>query len=514
MLRDLIRPMPAGQRRSGKAIMLRAAPPLSVGMIGSNIVGVVILYVLIAFVIPVPQLEDDDRIRVVNVIALTVYVFVAIAIGIYKTVKDLRPVIHWLNTDRPPTPEEQSLALLGPRRSAIRQAMLWGGGVVVFTTLNFTYSPELALVVAIAGIFSGLGACAFSYLVAERSTREVARRALEEGPKNHPAVPGVTTRLLITWGISTGVPVLGVALIAGGVAIGILPPNLDQLARATMAISIVGLVVGLLAMVLAARSIADPVKDVSDGIDQLGEGDLSVQVPVYDASEIGLLQSGFNDMVAGLREREKIRELFGKHVGEDVAVQALESGSELGGEVREVAVVFVDIVGSTEIATKIPPQEVVELLNRFFGIVVEVVAANGGSINKFEGDAALCIFGAPNRREDSSGDALRAARRLAARLARELPELSAGIGVSAGPAVAGNVGSAERHEYTVIGDPVNEAARLTEVAKSVEGHVVASERVVNSATVRESKQWELGESQVLRGRDQATRLATPRAITA
>lgn len=513
MLRELIRPMPAGQQRSGKAILLRAAPPLGIGMIGANLVGAVILFVLLSWVIPVPQLEDDDHIRVVNVIALIAYVAIAIAIGIYKTVKDLRPVVRWLNTERPPTAEEQALALLVPRRSAMRQAMLWGLGVVIFTTLNFTYSPRLALVVAIAGIFSGLGTCAFSYLVAERTTREVARRALEEGPKEHPAVPGVTTRLLLTWTISTGVPVLGVALIAGGVAIDILPPNLDQLARATMVISGVAIVFGSLAMVLAARSIADPVKEVSGGIDKLGGGDLSVKVPVYDASEIGLLQSGFNDMVDGLREREKIRDLFGKHVGEDVATQALESGSELGGEVRDVAVVFIDIVGSTEMATKLPPQDVVALLNRFFGIVVDVVAANGGSINKFEGDAALCIFGAPKTRDDSAGDALRTARLMAARLADELPELSAGIGVSSGPAVAGNVGSAERLEYTVIGDPVNEAARLTEVAKGVDGHVVASERVVRAADECEASRWKFGESQVLRGRSEPTKLASPRSIS-
>ncbi|MGB0889497.1 MAG: hypothetical protein ACPGWS_04360, partial [Solirubrobacterales bacterium] len=151
--------MPAGQRRSGRAILLRAAPPLGIGVIGSNIIGAMILYSLMAWVIPVPQLEDDDRIRAVNVIALVTYTALALTIGIFKTVKDLRPVIVWLNLDRPPTPEEQALALLGPRRLLARMAMLWGFGLILFTGLNFAYSPRLALVVGIAGLFSGLGTC-------------------------------------------------------------------------------------------------------------------------------------------------------------------------------------------------------------------------------------------------------------------------------------------------------------------------------------------------------------------
>lgn len=510
MWMDFLRPMPAGQRRSGRGILLRAAPPLGIGVIGSNVIGAVILYSLLAWVIPVPELENDDRIRAVNVIALTAYTVLALTIGIIKTVKDLRPVINWLNLDRPPTPAEQALALLGPRRLLVRMAMLWGFGLVLFTALNFAYSPRLALVVGIAGLFSGLGTCAFSYLVAERTTREVARRALEEGPKEHPGVPGVTTRVMLTWAISTGVPILGVALMAGGVALDILPQDIEKFAYASMAICGVALFIGLQAMFLVSRSIADPVKSVRDGIDRVGAGDLTANVPVYDASEVGLLQSGFNDMVAGLRERERVRDLFGRHVGEDVAEQALLTGAELGGEVRDVAVVFIDIVGSTEMATKLPPQEVVELLNRFFGVVVEVVNTHGGSINKFEGDAALCLFGAPGDREDASGDALAAARTMAARLATELPELSAGVGVSAGPAVAGNVGSAERHEYTVIGDPVNEAARLTEIAKSIEGGVVASSTVVATAGSTEAAHWELGDEVIVRGRSEPTRLATPK----
>ncbi len=499
-----------GERRSGKVIIARAAPTLAIGVIGSNIVGSVILFALVSWVIPVPQVEEDDRLRLINVIVLTAYVIAAVISGTIKTVKDVRPVRRWLMEDRPPTAEEQALALLAPSRLAWRLTTHWGLGIVIFTLLNAMFEPRLALVVAIAGLFSGLGTVSFSYLVAERATREIARRALEDGPREHPAVPGVTTRVMLTWGLATGVPVLGVVLIAAGVTTGILPDDPQQQRLSTMIICGVALFVGVQAMYLVSRSIADPVKSVRRGIDRVAGGDLSVEVPVFDASEVGQLQSGFNEMVEGLRERERVRDLFGRHVGEDVAEQALAMENvELGGEVRDVAVLFVDVIGSTELASERPPTEVVDLLNRFFAVVIEAVSSNGGSINKFEGDAALAIFGAPVASEDSAGDALAAARAIGLGLASEVPEIAAGVGVSAGPVVAGNVGAAERHEYTVIGDPVNEAARLTEVAKTVEGRVVASGAVLARAGDEEAALWTVDGAKVLRGRSEETALAVP-----
>jgi adenylate cyclase len=182
---------------------------------------------------------------------------------------------------------------------------------------------------------------------------------------------------------------------------------------------------------------------------------------------------------------------------------------QLGGEVREVAVVFADVIGSTSIAGRRPPNEVVALLNDFFRLVVETVEEQGGWVNKFEGDAALCVFGAPTARPDAACDALRAARTLRRRLDEELEGADAGIGVSAGPAVAGNVGTEERFEYTVIGDPVNEAARLSELAKRCPERLLATAGVVERAGPEEAACWETREEVVLRGRDEPTALATP-----
>jgi adenylate cyclase len=236
-----------------------------------------------------------------------------------------------------------------------------------------------------------------------------------------------------------------------------------------------------------------------------------VTVPVHDGSEVGLLEAGFNRM-AGLAERERLHDLFGRHVGRDVARAALENEGEieLGGELRDVAALFVDVEGSTRLAVRQPPSEVVALLNAFFCLFVEVAEEHGGWVNKFEGDAALCVFDAPALRADPAADALCAARRLCEPIAAELEGAEACIGVSAGPAVAGNVGAQERFKYTVIGDPVNEAARLCELAKQRPGSLLASDAVLRRARREEAAHWEVGEHIVLRGRDRETGIAEPR----
>jgi len=285
----------------------------------------------------------------------------------------------------------------------------------------------------------------------------------------------------------------------------------EYVAAAALFLGIVASAAGLLATLVAAGAIADPVTSVRQALERVERGDLESHVPVDDGSEVGLLQAGFNRMAEGLRERERIRDLFGRQVGEEVARAALRDGTRLGGEEREVGAFFVDLVGSTSMAVAMPPTEVVRLLNRFFRVVVDAVEAEGGLVNKFEGDAAMCVFGAPVVSADPAGDALRAARNLAARLTREVPQMDFGIGISAGIAVAGNIGAENRFEYTVIGDPINEAARLSELAKERPERVLASESALSRATEAESAVWSVTDSAVLRGRDVPTGIAHPRS---
>jgi adenylate cyclase len=311
---------------------------------------------------------------------------------------------------------------------------------------------------------------------------------------------------MTVWLLSSGVPVLGILLLA---VFSLSMRNLSttQFGVAVMIIAVVALLFGLVLMWLLSWLIATPVRVVRAALKNVERGDFDCELVVFDGTELGELQRGFNKMVEGLRERERVRDLFGRHVGRDVALAAEKQQIALGGEERHAAVVFVDIIGSTQLVTSRPAVEVVELLNRFFAVIVEEVDRHHGLVNKFEGDAVLAVFGAPVTLEHAEDEALAAARAIAQRLAAEVPECQAGIGVTAGQVVAGNVGARERFEYTVIGEPVNEAARLCELAKSVPHRLAASSDTVNAATDSERSHWTLGDTVTLRGHDEPTRLA-------
>lgn len=231
-------------------------------------------------------------------------------------------------------------------------------------------------------------------------------------------------------------------------------------------------------------------------------------MPVDDLGELGRLAEGVNDLAAGIREREALRDLFGRQVGEGgLAELALDAEGPGVGERRLVTVLFVDLRGYTRYAETHPPEDVVAMLNRFFGAVVAVVNREGGWINKFEGDAAMCVFGAPRHREDHAERALHAASALPRELARDGDVLGAGIGVATGEVIAGFVGTVERFEYTVIGDVVNLASRLCDAAKDTATGVLASATTIDAAGSDDG--WASAGSLSIRGRSSRARVYTP-----
>ena len=480
---------------------------LAITLVVTNIIGAIVVFVLAALVVPLPPIADEDASQIANLIITAIYVPLAVVVGILRGVKISRRATRWLRERREPDEAERKAVLRAPARLFLMQSQLWGVAAVGYGIYNARESVHRGALIAVIVALAGVSTCAIAYLLAERVLRPLARVALSYGVPNRLGMR-LGARTILAWLLGSGIFMFGI-LLAGitGLTLG------DQVSARRLAITMVALGgtalwVGGLAILFAAKAASDPVRALRSSISRVSDGDLTASVPIYDGTEVGVLQAGFNNMLEGLQERERIRDLFGRHVGDDVARAALERGVQLGGEVREVAVLFIDIVGSTTMATNRPPTEVVTLLNRFFDIVIDVVHQHDGWINKFEGDAALAIWGAPAPLADKERAVLAAARVLRDRLADELPELQAGVGVSAGQAVAGNVGAAHRYEYTVIGDPVNEAARLTELAKSVPGMVVANACLLEAAG-DEAERWVELEPVVVRGRTEPTRVARP-----
>jgi adenylate cyclase len=318
---------------------------------------------------------------------------------------------------------------------------------------------EVAIIVMITGMITA--ACA--YLLTERLLRSAAVRALAGVPPDRLATSGLATRAVLAWAVGTGLP------LAGLMAIGILDLSGDlratpaKLALSSVAIGGAGITVGLLAVTLAARATADPVNSVRRALARVADGQLDVRAPVYDGTQIGQLQAGFNLMVAGLAERRRLREALGTYVDPAVAELILAEGTSLAGEEVEVTIMFLDIRDFTGFAAHAPASEVVASLNALFDLVVPIINGHGGHVDKFIGDGFLAVFGAPRRQPGHADAALAAALEIERAIGRESahapPALQVGIGLNSGRVVAGNVGGGGRFEFTVIGDAVNLAAR-------------------------------------------------------
>jgi adenylate cyclase len=238
------------------------------------------------------------------------------------------------------------------------------------------------------------------------------------------------------------------------------------------------------------RTIIRPIRSLEASMHRVETGDLEVSAEVTRDDEIGHLAAAFNRMTGGLRRDAMVRDLFGQYVSPEVARMAIERHGQLEGEIVECSVLFVDIRRFTALAEVLPPARLIGTLNRYFERMATEIEAEGGIINKFGGDSLLAVFGSPlNPMVDHSQRAVRAALRMRSALVQfnheqassELPELRVGFGLATGELVAGNVGSRRKLEYTVIGDPVNLAARLQELTTRLGAEVLVSARTAELA---------------------------------
>lgn len=358
-------------------------------------------------------------------------------------------------------------------------------------------------------LFSGMTAWTLSYLAIEILNRTVLLPKVF--PEGHISRNGFSFRpsfkhlMLFCFIVSSVFPV--VILLSSYISVQI--NNGLELHNGVIVVSVLLLLVAFIITISLSKLILNPLKNLTEASKRIQKGDYKSRVGIVTSDELGELADSFNDMADSLAEKEFMRDTFGKVVDPEVRDYLMSGagkatiGEALGGETREVTVLFCDIRSFTAMSEKMEAAEVVSLLNRYFTALGKCITNHHGIINKYIGDAIMAIFGAPVSSQNSARDAFEAAlemRRALEAINEEflkdgLPQLHFGIGIHTGPVFAGTIGAANRMEYTVIGDTVNTASRLESLCKTYAKDLLLSEAAKEKLQI--SSNTELSESKAL-----------------
>lgn len=271
---------------------------------------------------------------------------------------------------------------------------------------------------------------------------------------------------------------------------------------------------------LVSQGYTTQLKQMENVVNSIHSGALIQSVDVNSNDEIGRLGDGINDMITGLKERDFIKDTFGKYVSVEIRDTLLKSDITLGGEEKYGVVLFSDIRNFTHFSEKHSPTEVVLRINEYFSAMVEAISSERGVIDKFIGDAIMAVFGLPIEQKDPEIAAMNAAIKMQHKL-EELntqwqlenkEPLQHGIGIHAGYLLAGNIGSADRLEYTCIGDTVNIASRLESLTKEYKSSILLSQSIKNKVDSLSLNLIPIGNIQV-KGKDQSIECFTIKEFT-
>lgn len=257
----------------------------------------------------------------------------------------------------------------------------------------------------------------------------------------------------------------------------------ENLSQTLLVIFILGFVFLVIGVLFISRTVTRPVYELASGAKRIEAGDFEKSVDIKNADEMGQLAKAFNGMAEGLAEKEKVRDLLGKVVSKEIADELLSKEIELGGEEREITILFSDIRGFTTLCEGKSPEAILNILNEYFSEITRVIEEHGGVVDKFIGDAVMALFGAPLRQENAPGNAIAAAFDMLAVVekvnqrfaARGQDTINIGIGINTGKVVLGNMGSQSRLNYTAIGDGVNIASRIESLCKDYSVPLLVSE---------------------------------------
>jgi adenylate cyclase len=401
----------------------------------------------------------------------------AIAATLIRTYPRLRPISRWIagKRDEESTARAWSAAIALPLDLIRRDfaipvfTVVIPSCVVSVVVLNHPWLLFFPLFFGamVAMVYTGI----LHYLVTEAGMRPVLvdiTRQLSPRLSTASAIP-LRVRLLATLpliNLITGLVV--VALTSDGQPGSI---SLDVFVAIAIATAI-----SLELTILLSKSILRPIRDLQRATDAVRKGRYDTGVPITTGDELGDLAVSFNQMVEGLREREKIRDAFGTYLDKEVAEYILSEEFPEEGVELEVSVLFCDVQEFTRFAARANAQEVVSRLNELFELVVPIISRHGGHVDKFVGDGTLAVFGAPEPYPDHAERAVRAA----VEMVREANEsdrdvLRIGVGVNTGRVVAGSIGGAGRLDFSVIGDPVNVAARVESATRQTDSDILITE---------------------------------------
>ena len=289
----------------------------------------------------------------------------------------------------------------------------------------------------------------------------------------------------IVWAVSASIcPIASLLLL-------LLAPRSPATSAAWLAVfvAVVGIAFGIFTALMMSRLVAKPIDQLRAAADAVSRGNLTVDLSCAGtrrADEFGRLLCEFDQMVRELRDKEKLRQTFGLHVGRRAAEHILERDPGLSGVEEEITVMFVDMRSWTARAIASPPAEIVEIMNDFFRVsVCAVEEEHRGMVNKYLGDGFMAIFGAGDSGSNHARDAVSAGCQILNAVSELNNQLAAkgrapiqiGIGIHCGPAIVGSIGSPQRLEFTAIGNTVNVASRIQGLTKTVSRPFLVTEAV-------------------------------------
>lgn len=442
------------------------------------------IYLLPALV--VVAFENSTRYGTAALIT-AVAVVVLVCILVAPSHRSIRPAELWAAGHE----IDLSVALAGTytySRRLVRRGVwgtaLWAGALLVAVGMMVGATPGRLVQYAVIGASVG----AAVQLIALRSIAESILRPVRSAltadaaigdtlPRSHPTFATWSNVAMVA--ASFGYAALGALVAAALAETGQTPVLCLVIASATTLLYAVPISVGI-----GFSPSLEPVRDLTEGAERVAAGDFSRRLPVVQDDDLGALAASFNRMQAGLAERQRLQAAFGTYVDPGLAARLLEQGDDVfSGERREVTVIFVDIRDFTPFAEANSAEDTVAQLNALFEIVVPAVVDAGGHVNKFLGDGALAVFGAPNHLAGHADAAVTAATAIQRAVVERFGgKLRIGIGINTGTVIAGTIGAAGKLEFTLIGDAVNIAARVEQLTKTTGDAILLTQDTVDAMT--------------------------------